>query len=299
MYAPLGSEGTAVWSARHDVETIAHAPFVQSDPAAQAFPQRPQCIALDGNTVSHPFSAMPSQSPNPSTHARPHVPIAHVGEPLGWGEHEFRQRPQLRASTRVSVSQPFATMPSQSPNPIAHVRPHTPPTQPGVEFGPPGHTVPHVPQFIGSVPTGRHVEPQRAWPVGQGGTASVMTSRVGGLSNIATSTASPAPRVSASGSTASEQAQSRPHNSNTHGAARWTERIECSGSRMIEDSDTPKRCTCPARLSTCAPTGRVPIPVLQRERGANCAASRRRHRWMDSVAPWRSLIRRRPSCSVA
>lgn len=56
--------------------------------------------------------------------------------------------PQCVASELSSVSQPLSMFPSQFPNPVAHVNPHTPPGR-HVGFAPAriGHALPHEPQF--------------------------------------------------------------------------------------------------------------------------------------------------------
>jgi hypothetical protein len=210
MYVPLGSIGAAAWSARHEVETIAHAPFEQIEPTAHALPQRPQCIALESNGVSQPFITLPSQFPRPSVHIKPHAPIAHVGDALGCGEHELRQRPQLRTSAVTLVSQPFAAIPSQSPNPAAHVSVHDAATHAAVPFGPAAQALPHVPQFIASLESVTHADPHRVWPAGHDGATSTAVSPAASGADMSCASRAFASPPSAGKFTASEQPPSSP-----------------------------------------------------------------------------------------
>jgi hypothetical protein len=71
--------------------------------AEQGFPQRPQWFTDDCVSVSHPFIALPSQSPKLPEH-RPtaHRPIVHVGSALGTS-HAIAQPPQLAELVLVSM----------------------------------------------------------------------------------------------------------------------------------------------------------------------------------------------------
>jgi hypothetical protein len=96
--------------------------------------------------VSHPFELCPSQSPNPVAHdAHPHVPLLHVGSPLGH-VHTLLHVPQCVALVSRLVSQPFTASPSQLPQPEVHVGAQTPEVQTTVPC-PLVHVVPHAPQF--------------------------------------------------------------------------------------------------------------------------------------------------------
>lgn len=70
----------------------------------------------------------------------------HVAPPL----QVTPQAPQLPLMLS-SVSQPLTLDPSQFPQPASQVVPHDPMEHTGIECGLVGHTVPHPPQFSGSV----------------------------------------------------------------------------------------------------------------------------------------------------
>ena len=78
-----------------------------------ARPQPPQFDALELVLVSQPLPMLLSQSPIGTVQAMPQVPLLHDGLPPD-AEHEFAQVPQWVESFFRSVSQPFATLPSQS-----------------------------------------------------------------------------------------------------------------------------------------------------------------------------------------
>lgn len=59
--------------------------------------------------------------------------------------------PQLFASARREVSQPFVALPSQLPNPNPQVNAHAPFAHAGDAFARAGHTPPQTPQFEGLV----------------------------------------------------------------------------------------------------------------------------------------------------
>ena len=74
------------------------------------------------------------------------APPVHAG--VAWlVEQTLPQLPQLLSVVR-SVSQPFATIPSQLPHPAAQVTPHIPMVHNApVACAPTGHMLPQVPQF--------------------------------------------------------------------------------------------------------------------------------------------------------
>ncbi len=83
--------------------------------AAHALAQAPQFDGLARRSTSHPSSATPLQSAKPSAHAlTAQRPAAHSLAALGSAQ-TLPQAPQCARLARVSVSQPVAAMPSQSP----------------------------------------------------------------------------------------------------------------------------------------------------------------------------------------
>jgi hypothetical protein len=112
-----------------------------------------------------------------------HVPLTQLLP----AAHETPQPPQFALVFRA-VSHPFADDPSQLPKPTEHVNPHTPEAHTGDAFGPDGQTLPHVPQFVGSLlvvrqplspqhicpaphagmqPAAAHMPPTQSWPAPQ------------------------------------------------------------------------------------------------------------------------------------
>ncbi len=131
-----------------------HAPAAQRPTpfaGAHARPHAPQFAVLLVGSVSQPFEGSPSQFANPVVHAPiTHDPVEHAAP--AWAKaHAFPHIPQLARLLRVSASQPFAGLPSQSPAPAVHASAQRPATHDAVALVPPGHTVPHPPQFMGSV----------------------------------------------------------------------------------------------------------------------------------------------------
>lgn len=115
---------------------------------AQFMPQPPQ-FAMDVVVlVSQPFAALLSQFAKPAAHTPSAQLDATQTAPALANAHTFAQAPQFETDVVVSVSQPVATIPSQSPRPTSHVdRMQTP----ALHTAPaPGklHTVPHPPQLV-------------------------------------------------------------------------------------------------------------------------------------------------------
>ncbi|MFO0627974.1 MAG: hypothetical protein U0325_20530 [Polyangiales bacterium] len=75
------------------------------------------------------------------------APLAQAGTPLGRAGHARSQPPQCATLLRVSASQPFAALPSQSAKPVAQtLTPQTPAAQRAVPLA--GvHARPHPPQW--------------------------------------------------------------------------------------------------------------------------------------------------------
>jgi hypothetical protein len=121
-------------------------------PVLQTLPHAPQFEPDDVRSVSHPFDGSPSQSPHPVAHVpTPHLAPEHdavaTWAPRG---HACPQAPQLLADAVVSVSQPLAALPSQSPNPALQTVPQRPDTHAGAALASGPHALPQAPQFIGS-----------------------------------------------------------------------------------------------------------------------------------------------------
>jgi hypothetical protein len=115
--------------------------------AAHTTPQRPQLPVLERVSTSQPLAALPSQLAKPALHApMPQTPAEHTDEALAL-EQALPQRPQLPVLERVSTSQPFAALPSQSAKPALQVNPHAPAEQNNEAFARAGQTRPQPPQF--------------------------------------------------------------------------------------------------------------------------------------------------------
>ncbi len=90
--------------------------------------------------------ATPSQSAKPSRHARRQVPAAQAGAALAAAAHGLAHAPQWAALARVSTSQPFIGLMSQSAKPGSQVSPQRPAAQAGDDPGALGHCIPQPPQ---------------------------------------------------------------------------------------------------------------------------------------------------------
>jgi hypothetical protein len=116
-------------------------PFVE----LHALLQLPQRATSVFKLVSQPLAVLLSQFANPELQVMAHVPVLQVAVPFA-EPHWLLQTPQCCVLLVVLVSQPFAKLPSQLPNPALHAMLHAPELQAGTPFVEP-HTVPHVPQF--------------------------------------------------------------------------------------------------------------------------------------------------------
>jgi hypothetical protein len=88
---------------------------------------------------------LPSQLPKPRAQVMAQVPELQLAVPFVVGQR-LPHVPHWLASTFRFVSQPFARLPSQFPNPEMHAMLQTPPLQLGVPFTA-LQTLPQVPQF--------------------------------------------------------------------------------------------------------------------------------------------------------
>ena len=114
-------------------------------PFAHVFPHEPQLPVPVFRFASHPFAGFPSQLAYPELHVGTHAPAEHVVVPFPF-VHGCPHAPQLPRLVCTFVSHPFATLPSQLPNPGSHAIEHAPPVQLAVPFAL-EHAVPHAPQF--------------------------------------------------------------------------------------------------------------------------------------------------------
>jgi hypothetical protein len=112
-------------------------------------PHIPQCWRRVFVSTSQPFPALMSQFPQPVLHeAIVHIPLVQAPIAFG-GAHDAPHEPQF-VSVSSAVSQPFASIPSQLPNPAWHTSEQFPIEHvPLATFGPVvGQVTPHPPQFI-------------------------------------------------------------------------------------------------------------------------------------------------------
>jgi hypothetical protein len=110
----------------------------------QLMAQLPQCeVVVSG--VSQPLFASPSQLPKPAAQTGVQTPATQEVVPF-WLAHATPHAPQLVALVWVSVSQPFAGLPSQSPAPALHCGEQTPEAQAVVPAGL-VQVLPQVPQL--------------------------------------------------------------------------------------------------------------------------------------------------------
>jgi hypothetical protein len=101
----------------------------------QRVPQVPQWVIEVRRSVSHPFVAMPSQSPKPSLQRSSlQIPFEQLGTALAKAQ-ALPQRPQCRGLADVETSHPLARLPSQLPKPALHSLPQVPIEHVGALFG--------------------------------------------------------------------------------------------------------------------------------------------------------------------
>lgn len=112
-----------------------HAPIPQTPPVhapvalagAHARPHAPQCMVLDCSPVSHPFPALPSQSPKPALQVKPHIPLAHAGAALPAAGQALGEKP-CPSPLQTLREVPFAQLVAKLPGVHVHAR-HAPSTQ--------------------------------------------------------------------------------------------------------------------------------------------------------------------------
>jgi hypothetical protein len=135
-----------------EAQAVPHIPAEHTRPAAQAVPQPPQLALSLRVSTSQPLAALPSQSRKPVAQAAiAQAPAAQVEVALGSAQTR-PHAPQLTALVWVSTSQPLAAVPSQSAKPVAQrTTVQALPAQPLVATLASAHTVPHAPQWAGSI----------------------------------------------------------------------------------------------------------------------------------------------------
>ncbi len=130
---------------------IAHVPAEHTGEAfasVQTRPHMPQFAMPVRTSTSQPSAALPLQLPKPGVHAATvHAPRAHPAVAFGRA-HDRPHMPQWAGVVLVSVSQPFAALPSQSPKPEVQVYLHVPASQLAVLFARDAPGVPHAPQAV-------------------------------------------------------------------------------------------------------------------------------------------------------
>ncbi len=119
--------------------------------AVHTLPHAPQFETFAVVLVSQPSAGFALQSANPGSQA-PNVQTPATHDSAAFGRlHAVPQPPQFASEPAVFVSHPFAIIPSQFANPVLHVpTAQAPATHAAVPLGT-VHTVPHAPQFRGSV----------------------------------------------------------------------------------------------------------------------------------------------------
>lgn len=116
---------------------------------SHTLPHVPQSVSV-ARLASQPFTATPSQLPNPALHAWSwQPPLKHVAEAFAKTQ-ACPHPPQLPTLEFRLVSQPFPALPSQSPNPGSQAIWQFPPEHVGLPLAA-LHTRPQVPQLVGSV----------------------------------------------------------------------------------------------------------------------------------------------------
>ena len=136
--------------AKFVAQLIWHAPAAQDAVPLLMLHAAVQVLQCSGSVprfVSQPFVALPSQLPNPTLQVIPHTPLAQVAVPLVESQ-TVPQPPQFAGAVLTFVSQPFAALLSQLPNPVLQAMPQVPSVQDAVPLTV-LHACPHAPQFAG------------------------------------------------------------------------------------------------------------------------------------------------------
>ena len=159
----LPSQSPKPWSHAITVQVPAeHAPVPLA--GVHSFIQRPQWVRSLRVSTSQPLAALASQSAKPASHVNPQVPPVQVGLAFAGRGHMRPQPPQFVRSSSVLVSQPLATVPSQSREaPVHSPMRHIPISQRGAAFGV-AQTVPQVPQLATLARVSTHPPAQQASP---------------------------------------------------------------------------------------------------------------------------------------
>jgi hypothetical protein len=133
----------------------------------QGFAQAPQLATFVSSGTSQPSSVDPArgplQSPKPLRQACTHLPAEHVCEPLFSVEHAALHAPQWAVLVERLTSQPLAAVLSQFEKPVLQANPHCPAMHVRVAFARVGQTLPHEPQWAGSVWVSVQVPEQLVW----------------------------------------------------------------------------------------------------------------------------------------
>jgi hypothetical protein len=126
---------------------------VEFAPLAQMAPHAPQLVSEVAVSTHVPLQRVCPAGHGVATHA----PAEHICPAAQAVPHA----PQLAAEVARLVSQPFAAMLSQLPNPAEHVNPHT--LAAHVATAPAGtaHATPHEPQFATEVAVSTHTPAHR------------------------------------------------------------------------------------------------------------------------------------------
>jgi len=119
-----------------ELQVMPHTPVVQLGVPLlfeHAVVQLLQCPGSFSRLTSQPLVASLSQLPQLAAHEMLHTPAAQLAVPCDVLQ-AVEQVPQWTGSVPRSVSQPFATLPSQFANPALQVIVHVPLVQPGVPW---------------------------------------------------------------------------------------------------------------------------------------------------------------------
>lgn len=164
--APLHRWKPASQTTPHTPAVHDGTPFVGT---GQMFPHVPQLSVSDCGSTQFEPHCIGVGAVHDETHPYAPLRIPHRVPPV----HCVVQAPQFWLVVR-SVSQPFASTPSQSPRFGSQAIAHIPTMQvPRAVLGIVVQSLPHVPQFCALLDTSTHTPPHRTSPVPQGGTVSV------------------------------------------------------------------------------------------------------------------------------
>jgi hypothetical protein len=97
------------------------------------------------------FTQLPAHFEKPVLHAKPQLPLVHVGVPFGTAGHALLHEPQFAGSVLVATQTP-----PHLTKPALHAKPQPPAEHVGTALAGAVHSFPQAPQLFGSAEVSMH-----------------------------------------------------------------------------------------------------------------------------------------------